>query len=103
MKASSRVAAAAPAEINAAFDGNLKRVGEMVFCGRVTIAGTTEFTVRHALGARPDFYHYVPFSDIRIYAEESSQRKWNRELIALRSSGAGVILLWTGRLNGETI
>lgn len=86
------------ARIDSAIQQTVRDLPRIVPCGRVTIAGTDEFTVTHGLGETPDFFTYIPWSDLRIYATEVNQSKWTDRLIALTSSAAGTATLFVGKL-----
>lgn len=85
------------ARIDTAIQQTVKDLPRVLDCGRVDIAGTSEFTVAHSLGEVPDFYIANPWSDIRIYATETNQSKWTDRIIVLTSSGAGTATVKVGK------
>lgn len=92
-----RPQATGDARIDAAIRQTVRDLPRVVDCGRVDIAGTTEFTVTHTLGEVPDFYIVNPWSDVRVFATESNRDKWSSKIIALTASGAGTVTLKVGK------
>jgi hypothetical protein len=92
-----RPTATGDARTDAAIRSTVRDLPRIVECGRVETA-TDAFVVTHKLNEVPDFWIWLPWTDITIFASETLQAQWTKTQIVLAASAAGTGTLFVGKL-----